>query len=191
MRNNLKKIEKALKKSQVELPILLKLKLTELILNLIAHRKKRFGLFIVLGWERRWQKFTDISDNTQDIFIRHHINILNIKTGEHRYYDIGSTVNFDGAILINNKGQIIHSGVIIETIRPGIVADKINPGHFKDLSEQFGFRKKVHLRHLAAITTSFVFKNTTVFTVSEETGSFHIFEKGKIIYSTVSEEING
>jgi len=185
----LRKIEKTLEKSRIKLPILLKLKLAGLILNLMVRRKKRFGLFIILGWKNKWKKFTDISDNTQDIFSRHHINILNIKIGERRHYDIGTTVDFDGAILINNRGEIIHSGVVIEAMRPGIVAGKINPGHFKDLSEQFGFQKKVHLRHLIAITASYVFKNTTVFTVSEETGSFHIFEKGRIVYSTVLKEI--
>ncbi len=191
MGNNLKKIEQTLKKSRIKLPISLKLKLAELILNLMVRRKKRFGLFIILGWKNKWKKFTDVSDITQDIFTHHHVNIMNIKIGERRHYDIGITVNFDGAILINNRGEIVHSGVIIEAMRPGIVANKINPGHFKDLSEQFGFKKKVHLRHLTAITASYVFKNTTVFTVSEETSSFHIFEKGRIIYSTVLKEING
>ncbi|MCX6813666.1 MAG: diadenylate cyclase, partial [Candidatus Azambacteria bacterium] len=185
----IRKIEKTLKKSLVKLPISLKLKLAKLILNLMLRRKKRFGLFIILGWKNKWKKFTNVSDITQNIFTHHHINIVNIKIGEHRHYDIGTTVNFDGAILINNRGEMVHSGVVIEAMRPGIVANKINPGHFKDLSEQLGFKKKVHLRHLTAITVSYVFKNTTVFTVSEETGSFHIFEKGRIIYSTVLKEI--
>ena len=57
-------------------------------------------------------------------------------------------------------------------------------GKFSDLSEQFQFNQKVHSRHLFAIASSYVFEGTTVFTVSEESGRLHIFEKGRIIYST-------
>jgi DNA integrity scanning protein DisA with diadenylate cyclase activity len=78
--------------------------------------------------------------------------------------------------------------VTIEGLRPSLVARKINPGRFSDLSEQFGFRKKVHTRHLSAIAASYFFDGTTVFTVSEETDDFHMFENGKIIYSTIAGE---
>ncbi|KKS75482.1 MAG: hypothetical protein UV48_C0011G0003 [Candidatus Azambacteria bacterium GW2011_GWA2_42_9] len=177
-------IEKGFKESNIKLPVYLKLELAKLILNLIG-RKKKFGLFVILGWQRKWGKFTDISDKTQDIFVKRHINIMKIKKRPSGRHDVSTTINFDGAILIDKKGNIIHSGVIIEGLRPKVVAEKINPGQFKDLSEQFGFKEKVHSRHLAAITSSYIFKNTTVFTVSEETNSFHIFENGKIIYSYV------
>ena len=96
--------------------------------------------------------------------------------------EVGSTVNFDGAILINGKGRIMSSGVILEGLRPRAVASKINPGHFSDLSEQLGFKQKVHSRHLFAIASSYTFKGTTVFTISEETNTFHIYEGGRIVY---------
>jgi len=184
MNNQILKIEKIFLKSNVDLSLSLKLKIAELILSLIKHRKK-FGLFIILGWQRKWNKFTDISDKTQDIFARRHINIMKIKERPSARHDISTTINFDGAILIDKKGNVIHSGMIIEGLRPKVIAQKINPGRFKDLSEQFGFKEKVHSRHLAAIASSYVFKNTTIFTVSEETDNFHIFEKGKIIYSNI------
>jgi len=80
---------------------------------------------------------------------------------------------------------------MIEDLKPKEAAEKINPHHrFPDLSSRFGFKQKVHMRHLAAITSSFIFKGTTVFTVSEETGHLHIFERGKIAYSTVEDERN-
>jgi DNA integrity scanning protein DisA with diadenylate cyclase activity len=44
------------------------------------------------------------------------------------------------------------------------------------------------MRHIAAITSSYLFKDTTIFTVSEETNALHIFENGKIVYSTVRGE---
>jgi len=187
MKKQLLAIEEVLKKSEVALPISLKMKLAELILGLSLSRK-RFGLFVIFGWQSGWRKFTDIPDSSQDIFLKRRVNVKNLQFGKQKHYDIATTINFDGAILINRRGNIVHSGVMLEGLRPRIVADKINPGRFDDLSEQFGFKQKVHLRHLNAITASYVFKGTTVFTVSEETGSFHVFEKGGIIYSTVSDE---
>lgn len=171
------------KKSSVNLPVVLKMKTTELVLNLTKHQKN-FGLFIILGWQNKWQKYTDISDATQDIFVAHHININDIENHADWYRKVESTVGFDGAILINTAGEIVHSGIILEGLRPRVIADKVNPGRFADLSEQFRFKQKVHSRHLFAIAASYIFKNTTVYTVSEETDALHIFEAGIIIYST-------
>lgn len=169
-------------KSKVALPLLLKIKTAELVLNLMVHQKN-FGLFIISGWQNQWQDYTDMADSSQDIFINHHININEIESHANWFQEVESTVGFDGAILIDTLGNIIHSGVILEGLRPRAVAAKVSPGKFNDLSEQFNFSQKVHSRHLFAIASSYVFENTTVFTVSEENGSLHIFEKGKIIYS--------
>jgi DNA integrity scanning protein DisA with diadenylate cyclase activity len=174
---------KSLEASKIELPLSLKIKTAELILRIMS-RRKNFGLFVILGWKKKWQEYLDISDSKQDIFADHHIDLKRMRPGTHRQYDVSATVNFDGAILIDANGSIIHSGVFIEGLRPRIVAQKINPGHFTDLSEQFGFDTKVHARHLSAITASYIFKGTTVFTVSEENDSFHIFEGGRIIHHT-------
>ena len=78
---------------------------------------------------------------------------------------------------------------MIEGLRPREVLKKMHAVPYPDLSAQFGFRRKVHMRHIAAITSSYAFDGVTAFTVSEETGTFHIFEKGKIIFSTVPEEM--
>lgn len=177
----LESIRKATSGSKVELPFLLKKRLGRLILKLM-NRRDGFGLFVILGWQKKWNKFTDMPDSKQDLYARHHVNVMEVGKRD-VYYDIESTVNFDGAILVDEKGNILHSGIMIEGLKPHEVADKINPGKFKDLSEQFRFKEKVHLRHLSAISASYIFKNTTVFTVSEENDSFHIFEKGRIVYS--------
>ena len=178
----LSKIEKAMARSKVDLPWLLKKRLSRLILNLM-NRRDGFGLFVVLGWQDRWNKFTDMPDSRQDIYAKHYINVMEAGKKDAKHYDIESTVNFDGAILVNRKGEILHSGLMIEGLKPKEVANKINPGEFKDLSEQLGFKEKVHLRHLSAISASYIFKNTTIFTVSEESDTLHIFEGGKIVYS--------
>lgn len=177
----LAKIRPALLRSKTAALLNTKLALSEIILN-IMNRRRAFGLFIILGWRDKWNKFTDVPDSGQDIYKKHHVNLKNlIKEGGH--YRVESTLDFDGAILIDKNGNILDSGIIIEGLRPKVIANKIYPGKFKDLSEQFGFKGKVHSRHLSAITASYIFKGTTVFTVSEESDSFHIFENGRIIYS--------
>ncbi len=146
------------------------------------NRRRAFGLFVILGWNDKWKEFIDTPDSGQDIQINHHVNLKDlVKEGKH--YKVESTLDFDGAILIDKDGKILDSGIIIEGLRPKIIANKIHPGKFKDLSEQFGFKGKVHSRHLSAIAASYIFKGTTVFTVSEENDSFHVFENGKIVYS--------
>lgn len=175
----LRDISYSLKDSKVAISVNLKLRVSELMLDLMK-RKVGFGLFVILGWDNKWKDHTDLPDAEQDIYIKHHINILtHYKTHK---YDIGTTINFDGAILIDSKGNIVRSGIIIEGLKPRVIANKINPGKFRDLSEQFGFKKKVHSRHLSAIAASYIFKGTTVMTVSEETNSFHIFEGGRIAH---------
>ncbi len=166
--------------SKVELPLELKMRTAELILRLME-RKKHFGLFVILGWQKKWHEYLDISDSEQDIFADRHVDIMRLKPEERRSTNVAATVNFDGAILIDKKGVIVHSGAMIEGMRPRVVARKINPGKFNDLSEQFGFDSKVHTRHLSAIAASYVFRGTTVFTVSEENDSFHIYEGGRIL----------
>ena len=176
-------IVEVFKKSEISLPLPLKIKVSELVLNLMLSQKN-FGLFVIFGWQDKWQEYTDISDSTQDIFVLHHVNVAEIENHADWYREVESTVGFDGAILIDVNGEIVHSGVMIEGLRPRLIAETINPGQFKDLSDQFGFKHKVHTRHLSAITASYIFKDTTVFTVSEETGILHIFENGRIVYST-------
>lgn len=167
-------------RSKIKFPEKLRLKTSKIIVQLM-NRKRGFGLFMILGWENKWNEYIDMPDMKQDIYKKHHQNLL--KHYHSHKYDIETTVNFDGAILVDRKGNILHSGIMIEGLRPKEVADKVNPGKFNDLSEQFGFKEKVHLRHLSAISASYIFKNTTVFTVSEETDSLHIYEGGSIIYS--------
>ena len=101
------------------------------------NRKRGFGLFIILGWENKWNKYIDMPDAKQDIYKKYHQNLL--KHYHSHKHDIKTTVNFDGAILVDKKGNILHSGIMIEGLKPHEIADKVRPGKFHDLSEQFGF----------------------------------------------------
>lgn len=183
IQRRLKAIAASLKTSKVDLPLELKLKMAELILRLTA-RQKSFGLFVILGWRKKWQPHLDISDSQQDLFAKRRLNIMSMSAEVGRSYrDVAATLDFDGAILVDGDGHIAHSGVYVEGLRPRLVANRLNRGHFNDLSEQFGFKTKVHARHLSAITASYIFKGTTVFTVSEENDDIHIFENGRIVHS--------
>jgi len=175
--------------SSVGLPLPLKLRMAELVLYL-QQQREAFGLFVILGWRNRWNRFVDTPDMSQDIFRQHRMNIFHIDDGQSwEKHTIMHTVDFDGAILVNPQGTVLHSGTMIEGLYPRAVAQKLRPNHAGDLSSQFGFIRKVHMRHITAITSSYVFKDTTVFTVSEETSDFHIFENGRIIHSTVRGEV--
>jgi len=167
----------------------LKLKVYEIVLRLRREMHKRFGLLIVLGWKREWNdRHTSLPDATQDIFVKHHIDIANCPLKQ-AAGAIKKTADFDGAILVSRDGKIFDSGVFLENLHPKAVAKILHPSKAEDLSSAFGFVKKVHIRHLAAIAASYALKGTTVFVLSEEDNTIRVMEKGRIIWSTVREEV--
>ena len=190
VQTHLENIKAALANSQIAIPLDLKLRLAELILRTREARPNRwFGLFVILGWKADWNEYTDISDSAQDIFSGHpNIKDLPMQRSNAAARDIASTLDFDGAILVDADGSILHSGVMIEGLRPRMVANTVNPGQFADLSEQFGFTGKVHTRHLSAITASYIFQPSMIITMSEETGDFHLYEQGKIVYTAAYDQ---
>lgn len=177
----LERLARELDGSRVKLPLALKLRVAELAFDMMA-RRKRFGLFVIAGWRPVWRSYLDISDSRQDLFAERTVDLMRYGSGKRAWRALTSTADFDGAILVDPDGVIVHSGAMIEGMRPGAVARRLYPGAFADLSEQFGFRRKVHTRHLTAIAASHAFKGTTVYTVSEEDGSFHVYEAGRIIH---------
>ena len=163
-----------------------KLILAKTLLHIRDQRKKFFGLFVIFNWQNKWNaQYADIHDTTQDIFAKHERNIFHAKNIK----KIAATIKFDGAILVTKRGIILHSGIFIEGLSPRRLAiKKSSNNRHLDLSTRLGFKTKVHTRHLSAITASWELKGTTVYTISEETGDMHIFEAGRIIFSTVPGE---
>src|SRR3989338_184183 len=196
--NAIKKIEKSFIGSKIDLPLFYKLRIAEFVIRLKKRFHKKFGIFIIFGWRQKWKDFADTPDITQNIFKNHHVRVFEFHKkelqdlSEDRFMSrhIAKLIKFDGAILIDKHGVIVDSGVYIEGLRPKTIAEKLYPGHNhkSDLSAVFGFKTKVHARHLSAISASYIFKNTAVYTLSEETGDFHVFERGKIVYSSVVRE---
>ncbi len=190
IKKHLSRIEKIFQHKKFTRTKSLILELSEMILRVQRSHKKKFGLFIIFGWKNKWNKiYADIPDISQDIFLKRHINIF--KFYKNSLKKVTSTINFDGAILIDSQGTILHSGIIIEGLHPRNLANQISSSNSaSDLSTRLGFKKKVHARHLSAIAASYQFRGTVVFTVSEETRDFHIFHGGKILFSTVRGEMS-
>ncbi|UZE93080.1 MAG: hypothetical protein IB617_02885 [Candidatus Nealsonbacteria bacterium] len=174
--------------SETDWYFLCKLRVAELMFYLRNKILFHFGMLVIFGWQEEWTKeWVNLPDSSQNIFKERGFNIF-----YNSILDIASkflqVIQFDGAILIDNKGMVTNSGMFIEGLRPTDVAEKLKLPEGEDFSSRFGFKIKVHTRHLSAISASYQFKDTTVYTISKKTGDLRIFEKGKIIYSTIKEE---
>ena len=167
----------------------LKLKIFFFLKQLKKRRRRLFGMILILGWNPKWNKLhASIPDIKQNIFKKEHFNLARA-SWKTTLAKLASIADFDGAVLMSPTGLIIASGVYLEKMNSKLVAKKVSNIRGEDLSTTFGFLKKVHGRHLAAIAASYRLKGTTVFVVSEEDGSIRILEDGRIIYSTLTKEI--
>jgi len=176
--------------SQDGAPPELKLKIYQTLKRLKNRRRKPFGMLIVAGWRREWwEKYASMPDRSQNRFASRAFDFASA-SDDRALEVLAETADFDGAILMNARGEIIASGIYLESMPPKKVAEILNPGRADDLSEALGFAKKVHTRHLAGIAASWWLKGTTIFVVSEEDGSIRIFERGRIIFSTIRKEIH-
>ncbi len=181
-------LEYLTRKSRNDIDPRLKIKILEILKLLIKKSKKPFGMIIILGWRREWnEKYAAILDETQNMFEDKNYNLKDLSLQKAVKLFL-SLKDFDGAVLINREGKIIASGVYLINLNPKKCLEKLKLKG-EDLSEAFGFKEKVHTRHITAITASLLLDNTTVFTVSEESQTIRIYENGKIIYSTLKAEI--
>lgn len=161
----------------------IKLKILEILKNLVKRAKIEFGMLIVYGWKREWNKiYASILDETQNLFETKDYNLrdVSLKKAIKIFTELRE---FDGAILINKDGKILASGAYLINLNPLKALEKLHKKG-SDLSDAFGFKSKVHTRHIIAITTSTILDETTVYTVSEENSIIRIYEKGEIVYST-------
>lgn len=166
-----------------------KLTILEAIHRLTARARKPFGLLIILGWRQRWHKrHAVLTDIQQDIF-RYRPRLLFTRPLKRVIETIRKTKYFDGAILIRRKGYASASGIFLTNLRPNLLVEHMGHKLARDFSQTLGFKEKVHSRHLIAITASWQLKETTIYTVSEETKTIRVYEDGRIIYSTIPKEI--
>lgn len=165
----------------------IKLKILNILKKLLRRSKINFGMLIVYGWRKEWNNvYASILDETQNLFDDKNYNLENLSYN--RAIKIFNRLRkFDGAILINRNGKILASGVYLINLNPLKVLEKLHKKG-SDLSDAFGFKSKVHTRHIIAITASYILNDTTIYTVSEENNIIRIYEKGEIIYSTLLQE---
>jgi len=166
-----------------------KMRMYLLLRRLMKKRRSSFGMLVVYGWKQQWFKdYASFPDATQNVFHEKAYQ-LEKHSSEHTLELLMQLSHFDGAVLISQQGILIASGVYLENMKPKEVAQEIASGKADDLSDAFGFARKVHARHLAGIACSYRLQGTTVYTISEEQRILRILENGKIIYSSLSGEV--
>jgi len=187
---DLRALEDRLAESDVNIDPTLKSRVYEILLGIqqgnINGEYDMPGMFVVLGYNPQnqihLQRYSE-PDKDQNIF-GDNPHVIDSETE----VDMQSTMNFDGAVLIDQNGYVTDSGIYVRNIDPIEVLEEMGIENNRDLSDRFGFSDKVHARHLAAICASYLMPGTTTFTLSEETGILRVFEAGKILYSQISGE---
>jgi hypothetical protein len=105
----------------------------------------------------------------------------------HLLEDVG---NCDGAIVVDREGKVVRVGAqlinldtkkILKDRRREVLCDD-NP------TKILGFGNDVGTRHTSALVASYQHKGAKVITLSEETGDLRVYEKGRIIASTNSQD---
>ncbi|KKU10599.1 MAG: hypothetical protein UX65_C0016G0007 [Parcubacteria group bacterium GW2011_GWB1_46_8] len=167
----------------------LKLRMYEILIQLMKRHRESFGFLLVLGWNSKWNKeFMSLPDVSQNIFEETLFRFME-HSMEEGVNKLSRTIDFDGAVLVNSNGRAFASGVYLENMKPKQVIEKTGISRYEDLSQAFGFSHKVHTRHLSGIAASYWLKNTLVYVISEEDQTLRVFEKGRIIYSPYKKEI--
>jgi DNA integrity scanning protein DisA with diadenylate cyclase activity len=148
-------------------------------------KSNKVGLSLCIGYNSSMSPHIYSMDI--DIYNNMSYNVFDIDLIDH----IKKSSNLDGAILIDNKGNLKHSGKYYRH-DPGDTLIKMNGSYNsqKMLWENYGFNLPVCTRHLSAINGSFHMPKTIIFVLSEEYQDIRSFYKGNILYSPYSSEIN-
>ncbi len=137
-----------------------------------------YGFLIVLGWKKEFEENHILEpDPEQNLFKEKNISIYSDKAKDLVF----TTRFFDNAILVDNYGNIVHSGIMLRNLDPLKM--------FEEMKIKYDHRS-CHSRHMTAIAASYYLKNTTVFTLSEETNILRVYQDGKRIYSSDPKEKN-
>ncbi len=135
-----------------------------------------YGFIMVLGWKKEFDdKHLLETDKEQNIFKSKDVNLMEDKAKDM----IFSTRFYDNAILVDNSGKILHSGIMLRNLDPLKM--------FAEMKIPYD-HKSCHSRHMTAIAASWHLKDTTVFTLSEETNILRIYQDGRRIFSSNPKE---
>jgi len=113
---------------------------------------------------------------------------------ENNPYEILKTflqlIHEDGAIIIGYKGKLERIGArLLNNVEPEDVALFFGREISEMEWETLGFAHPANTRHVNALYASFIMKGTTAYTLSAKTGEIRAYKDGKIIESSVPEEL--
>jgi hypothetical protein len=184
-----KLLEEIVTYSSADIPHNLKLRMFDILDNLRNNFYVDNGYIIVLGYEpyMNW-----VNPMDEDIFKGRCYNLKDDDIvcklyGMHNRGKCKKHIN--GAILIDKKANILHSGMYLKVDPEKVLEDMCVPND-STLSERFGFKRKVGTKHIIGISASFRMPNTICYILSKESKEIMLFEKGKILYSPIHTEIN-
>ncbi len=99
--------------------------------------------------------------------------------------------HIDGAIIIGKDYTLYRIGArLLNNIEPDQTAKALGREISDNEWETFGFAHEINTRHINALYASYLMPETIIFTMSGKTGDIRIYEKGRIIDSTIKTEIN-
>ncbi|MEK6922968.1 MAG: hypothetical protein AABX08_04175 [Nanoarchaeota archaeon] len=144
----------------------------------------RPGYLIVTGFDSANPLHTrNISNGSKHSLVGHQLN------GDLRYLLESKLTYKDGAILISEDGQLHRIGARLLNLKsPNAIARELGLQILDNESETFGFTSEVNTRHINALYASHLMPGTIVITMSGKTGDIRMYEKGRIIDSTVEGE---
>lgn len=157
------------------------------VLCYVRDKEKGHGMTIVLGYDKENKRHRrTIAEMCDNAFFgtKEHITDEEIKDKMHEVREI------DGAILVDNEGNILMGGVYF-LVNPIFALKKIGISREdpRSLPERFGFKTQVGTRHISSISASYKMYNSFIFALSEETNLIRVFFNGKIFFSEIEEEM--
>jgi len=100
--------------------------------------------------------------------------------------DIEKIAYEDNAVIIDKKGLILATNIQLVDVNPSAILGEFSKN--SDDHKKFGFVHEVHSRHFSSLGASYHIPGSVVYTLGEA-GYIRRFEKGKITFSTVEQEI--
>ncbi len=155
--------------------------LDEIRQKAIAEDGKYPGMLIVVGYAQKWGQYVNPMDDDLLASVEPQPKISDQQGKELLY----ASRTLDGAVLVDNKGYVLNTGMALEVV-PKKAEKKVGGFPFTGPNAKGA-------RHRYGIAASYFMQNglstTMVYALSEEDGHIRIFERGRVLYSPVREEI--
>ncbi len=156
-----------------------KLRAVHLLQNVNRLYGRNFGFILILGYRRCWERYLVKMGLGSGAVID-----ASIMDGSGLQTLVQNRRN-DGAIILDDYGKVIHTKIYVDIPVMKILREL---GYWRS-----PFAVPKGTRHHTALAASYALSNAAegvcVITSSEEDGSIRIFERGKILYSSLQKEM--